>query len=64
MHSGSPAAAGWRGDAAGVQDARDLAHRLAFQFGEDRAQFLGALPMRVVTFYVSDPDTPFLDPIH
>lgn len=21
-------------------------------------------PMRVVTFYVSDPDTPFLDPIH
>lgn len=23
-----------------------------------------AEPMRVVTFYVSDPDTPFLDPIH
>lgn len=21
-------------------------------------------PMRVITFYVSDPDTPFLDPIH
>ena len=21
-------------------------------------------PMRVVTFYVSDPDTPFLDPLH
>ena len=21
-------------------------------------------PMRVVTFYVSDPDTPFLDPVH
>jgi hypothetical protein len=21
-------------------------------------------PMRVVTFYVNDPDTPFLDPIH
>jgi quercetin dioxygenase-like cupin family protein len=24
----------------------------------------GAAPMRVVIFYVSDPDTPFLDPAH
>jgi hypothetical protein len=24
----------------------------------------GTAPMQVVIFYVSDPDTPFLDPIH